>query len=120
MTLDEMVDAYCAAWSEKDEAARTALLEKSWGDVGVYEDQLGVVPPGRAALNAHILNFQQGYPGARIVKTSKVDEHHSKIQFTWRLVLPDGSVAIDGRDFGELDETGRIAHIVGFFGPPPL
>ena len=51
--------------------------------------------------------------------TSRVDEHHGKIHFTWRLVMPDGSVAIDGRDFGELDATGRIAHIVGFFGPPP-
>ena len=33
--------------------------------------------------------------------------------------MADGSVAIDGRDFGELDAAGRIAHIVGFFGPPP-
>ncbi len=118
MTLDETVAAYCAAWNEKDEAARTALLEQAWGDKGVYEDPLGVVPPGRAALHGHIANFHQGYPGAKIVPTSKVEAHHGKIHFTWRLILPDGSVAIDGRDFGELDATGRIAHIVGFFGAP--
>jgi hypothetical protein len=35
------------------------------------------------------------------------------------MVQPDGTVAIDGRDFGEIDATGRIVHIVGFFGPPP-
>ncbi len=119
MTLDETVIAYCAAWNEKDEGARMALLEKSWGDSGVYEDPMGVVPAGRSALHAHIANFHQGYPGAKIVPTSKVDEHHGKIHFTWRLVMRDGSVAIDGRDFGEIDATGRIAHIVGFFGPPP-
>ena len=119
MTLDKTVDAYCAAWGEPSGAARTALLNESWGDVGVYEDPLGVVPPGRSALDAHILKFQQGYPGAKIVRTSRVDEHHSKIQFTWRLILPDGSVAIEGRDFGELDASGRIGHIVGFFDLQP-
>ena len=119
MTLDETVNAYCAAWNEKDEAARSALLEKSWGENGVYEDPMGVVPPGRSALHRHIANFHQGYPGGKIVPTSKVDEHHGKIHFTWRMVMADGSVAIDGRDFGELDPSGRLAHIVGFFGPPP-
>ena len=119
MTLDETVSAYCAAWNETDGAARTALLETSWSDSGVYEDPTALVAPGRAALHAHIAKFHQGYPGAKIVPTSKVDAHHGKIHFTWRLVLPDGTVAIDGRDFGEIDPTGRIAHIVGFFGPPP-
>ncbi len=119
MTLDETVGAYCGAWNERDEAVRAAILDKVWGDDGVYEDPMGVVPAGRAALHAHIANFHQGYPGAKIVPTSRVDEHHGKIHFTWQLVMPDGSVAIDGRDFGELDPTGRIAHIVGFFGPPP-
>ena len=118
MTLDEIVATYCAAWNERDEAARSALLDKSWGDNGVYEDPTGVVPAGRAALHAHI-GFRQAYPGAKIEATSKADQHHSKIHFTWRMVQPDGTVAIDGRDFGELDPTGRIAHIVGFFGPPP-
>ncbi len=119
MTLDETVNAYCAAWNEKNEAARSSLLEQSWGDKGVYEDPIGVAPAGREGLHGHIGNFHQGYPGAKIVKTSKVDEHHGKIHFTWQLVMADGSVAIDGRDFGELDAAGRIAHIVGFFGPPP-
>ena len=119
MTLDEILTAYCASWNEKDEAARNALLDKSWGDAGVYEDPTGVVPAGRAALHAHIAGFHQAYPDAKIVPTSKADEHHGKIHFTWQMTMPDGSVAIDGRDFGELDATGRIAHIVGFFGPPP-
>ena len=44
MTLDETVNAYCAAWNEKNEAARSSLLEQSWGDKGVYEDPMGVAP----------------------------------------------------------------------------
>jgi len=70
MTLDEMGAAYCAAWNEKDEAARSALLETSWGDAGVYEDLMGVAPAGRGALHAHIGGFHQAFPGARIVPTS--------------------------------------------------
>ncbi|MFM0342276.1 nuclear transport factor 2 family protein [Paraburkholderia fungorum] len=119
MTLDEIVSTYCAAWNEKDEVARTAMLEKAWGDSGVYEDPTGVVPPGRASLHAHIGAFHQAYADARIVRTSGADQHHGKIYFTWQMVMPDGTVAIDGRDFGELDASGRIAHIIGFFGPPP-
>ena len=118
MTLDEIVGAYCSAWNEKDETARRSLLEKSWSEKGVYEDPSGVAPPGRAALHAHIGQFHQDYPGAKIVLTSKPDQHHGKIHFTWRMVAADGTVAIDGRDFGELDAAGRISHIVGFFGPP--
>jgi len=30
----------------------------------------------------------------------------------------DGAVAMEGVDFGELADDGRIAKIVGFFGPP--
>jgi hypothetical protein len=50
---------------------------------------------------------------------TRADQHYGKIHFTWQMVQPDGTVAIDGRDFGELDATGRVAHIVGFFDSPP-
>ena len=46
MTLDQIVTTYWAAWSEKDEAARSAYLDKSWGDSGVYEDPMASCLPG--------------------------------------------------------------------------
>lgn len=119
MTLWETVSTYCAAWNEKNKNARCSLIEKSWSENGVYEDPTAAVAPGRTALSAHIAGFHKAYPGARIVPTSKPDHHHGKIHFTWRMVAGDGTIAIEGRDFGELDGAGRIAHIVGFFGPPP-
>jgi hypothetical protein len=119
MALDDVVGAYTSAWNEKDEDACRSLLEKSWSEKGAYEDPTAAVEPGRAALHAHIAQFHKDYPGAKIVATSKPDQHHGKIHFTWKMVLPNGAVAIEGRDFGELDSAGRIAHIVGFFGPPP-
>lgn len=118
MSTNEIVSAYCAAWNEKEDGARAQLLAKSWSEGGVYEDPNGVVA-GRSNLNHHIVGFHQAYAGCRIVATSAVDQHSNKIHFTWQLQTPDGGVAIDGRDFGELDSDGRISHIVGFFGPPP-
>ena len=119
MTLDEVLIAYCNSWNEKDEGVRRSLLESSWSEHGQYTDPLGAAPSGRDGLFAHIGGFHVGYPGAKIVPTSRADEHHGKIHFTWQLVLADGTVAIDGRDFGELDEAGKFKTIVGFFAPPP-
>ena len=40
MTLDEVVSTYCAAWNEKDKAARSALLNKCWGNDGAITHPL--------------------------------------------------------------------------------
>lgn len=117
MTAGEAVAAYVAAWNETDETARRALLDKSWSANGVYEDPLGVVEPGRAALSRHIAQFHARYPGAKLAAIGDLDHHHGKIYFAWRLIAADGSAALDGRDFGELDADGRISRIVGFFTP---
>ena len=36
---------------------------------------------------------------------------------TWRMVLADGKVFLEGIDFGELNSDGKLHRIVGFFGP---
>ena len=41
------------------------------------------------------------------------------MRFTWRMLLADGSVFVEGTDFGELSADGRLERIVGFFGVPP-
>ena len=49
--------------------------------------------------------------------TSGIDSHHGKFRFTWRMVLADGKVFLEGIDFGELNSDGKLHRIVGFFGP---
>jgi hypothetical protein len=58
-------------------------------------------------------------PGNRIELASGVDEHDGLLRFGWRMLGPDGAVALGGMDFGELDADGRLKRIVGFFGPMP-
>ena len=118
-TPSETVQAYGDAWNELDEAKRRALLERAWADDGTYTDPSADLH-GREALIPHIGAFQKdGMPGARIIPSSGVDEHHGRLRFTWRMEGADGSTIIEGIDFGELAADGRLQRIVGFFGPPP-
>ena len=114
----EIVAAYALAWNAPDGAERRRALERAWTDDGVYSDPTAEVA-GRDALLAHIGGFQAQMPGARIVLTSGVDEHHGMLRFTWALRGSDGATITDGVDFVELAADGRIRRVTGFFGPPP-
>jgi hypothetical protein len=117
-TPQQVGELYGAAWNETDEAARRRLLEQSWADGGVYTDPQSDVE-GRDALVKLIGAFHESSPGARIEPTSRIEEHHGMIRFTWRMDAANGSSVMEGIDFGELAEDGRLKRIVGFFGPPP-
>jgi hypothetical protein len=114
----EAVADYAQAWLETDPVARRALLERCWAQDGVYCDPIGRAT-GRDGLAAHIGGFQAQQPGARLEVVSGVDEHDGYVRFAWRLLAPDGSVALEGTDFGELDGDGVLRRIIGFFGPLP-
>lgn len=116
--LAEVLQAYGAAWSEQDDATRGGLLNEAWSDAGTYQDPTADVV-GRDAMCAHIGDLLQKMPGARLSLTSGIDEHHGKLRFTWKLVGADGNLIVEGIDFGEVGEDGRLTKIVGFFGPIP-
>jgi hypothetical protein len=119
MNTDEIVAMYGAAWNETDEAKRAALLQRSWADDGVYTDPTATVE-GRDALVTHIGGFHTMMPGHQIDMASGVDSYGGVFRFAW--VMRNGDeIALEGMDFGEFATDGRIARIVGFFGPfPPL
>jgi hypothetical protein len=114
--LTETIVMYCAAWGEPDVSKRTHMLKKTWARPGTYTDPTAHVE-GREALIAHIGKFLEQYPGAQIVVSSAVDTHHERFRFRWKMLGADGSTALEGMDFGELDEKGQIRRITGFFGP---
>jgi hypothetical protein len=102
-----IVASYAAAWDAHDEGERRALLERAWADDGVYRHPTALVE-GREALIAHIGGFHERVPGARVESTTGR-----------RMLGPEGTVALEGMDFGELGDDGRLKRIVGFFGPFP-
>jgi SnoaL-like domain len=117
MDLAELVAMYSEAWAA-DEAERRRLLEVAWREAGVYSDPVGRAA-GREALVSHIAGFQEQFPGHRIVMTSGVDEHDGWFRFGWALEDADGNIVMEGVDFGEVADDGRIARLTGFFDPLP-
>jgi SnoaL-like domain len=115
---NEIVHAYMAAWNEPDERKRRQLLEKAWADDGRYTDPMSDAQ-GRDALVALISQFHKQMPGAGILPTSGIDEHHGRLRFAWKMTAADGSTGMEGIDIGQLAEDGRLQSIVGFFGTPP-
>jgi hypothetical protein len=116
MTLDELIDRYCDAWSEADPARRAALLESVWAPSATYTDPT-VADLGKVELLAHIAKVQATRPGARVRRTTVIDEHHGALRFGFTVVGADGAILRHGTDFAVLDsQRGRIRQIIGFFG----
>ena len=112
------MDGYARAWLETDPVARRVLLDECWAEDGVYCDPIARTV-GRQALADHIGGFQAEQPGARFEVVTGVDGHDGYLRFGWQLRAPDGSVVVEGTDFGELDSGGALRRVIGFLGPLP-
>jgi len=114
----ETVDTYLAILNEPDAQKRAALIERAWAPDGRYVDPMYAVE-GRDGLSALAAGVHAKYPGHRFRRVSGVDAHHDVLRFAWELAAPDGSVLVGGIDVGELDASGRLRRITGFFGALP-
>ena len=114
--LETLVDAYFAAWNEADPARRGDMLAAVCAHGATYTDPT-VHAASAAELVAHIGNVLSRLPGSRVIRTSVLDSHHGMVRFSFRRVLADGMVRMDGVDFVELSDDGKLKRIVGFFGP---
>jgi hypothetical protein len=70
---------------------------------------------GRTALAEHIGATQAMLPGVRTAVTSEPVRHHDSAFFRWSMTDADGQVVLTGFDVVQLDGTGRIARLTGFF-----
>jgi hypothetical protein len=110
----DSITAYGAAWLETDDQRRRALLETAWAEQAVYCDPLDVIT-GRVALSAHIAATQASLAGGRVGVTSEPVRHHDSAFFRWAVQDAAGATLLTGWDVVQLDETGRIARLTGFF-----
>ena len=117
--VDHAYELYGKAWAQPDAGARAALLAQVWAKDGQYKDP-SVNLTGAEALSAHIGEFLQQFPGAKMTKTSKTDTYGMTFRAGWLLKYGDGKTPdLEGFDCGEVDGDGRIVKIAGFFGPLP-
>jgi hypothetical protein len=115
-SLVELVDAYCNVWCEADPEQRQQQLSSVWSSGATYTDPT-VHAASSAELLAHIEKVLARRPGARVVRTSEIDEHHGCLRFAWRVIQADRTALPEGIDFMEVTSDGKIKRIVGFFGP---
>ena len=116
MDTAQLIDRYCAAWSDPDPAARRALVALVWAEGATYTDPT-VHAAGSEELLAHIARVQTGRPGAKVLRTSELDVHHGVVRFAWKALDAEGATLRHGIDLAFLSPEGkRIERIVGFFG----
>jgi hypothetical protein len=115
--LMELIDRYCAVWSDPSPVRRAELLAQVWAHDATYTDPT-VHTTTADELLAYITKVLARRPGAKVVRTSAVDAHHGIARFSWHVIQADGTALPDGLDIAELSADGKqIQRIVGFFGP---
>jgi hypothetical protein len=114
MTSTDPIAAYGAAWLETDAQRRLALLETAWASDAVYCDPLDRVA-GREALAEHIAATQVSLAGGTVAVASEPVRHHDSAFFRWSMTDASGGTVLTGWDVVQLDDSGRISRLTGFF-----
>jgi hypothetical protein len=121
VTLDYhgIAQTYVAAWAETDESRRRELIEQVWAERGEYLAPTTDALVGREALSGRISDFQQRFPGNRIIMTSGADGHHDRLRYNWAWLDAEGKLVLEGLDVGEIGPDGLLTRVTEYFGPLP-
>ena len=117
--VDALIDGYIAAWFEPDVSKREKLLAKVFAEKATYTDER-VNIKSHQELAGYIGSVMKNVPAGGVMSVSKAQVHHGTFRFAWRYALPDGTVFMEGMDFGELSGEGRIQRLVVFAGTLPV
>jgi hypothetical protein len=116
--VHDLIDRYCAAWSDRDPRRRSELLAQASGERAAYTDRT-VHAASAEELLAHIGRVLKRRSGAKVLRKSEIDVHHEWCRFAWSVVQPNGTVLREGIDIVELTpDRARIERIIGCFGSP--
>jgi hypothetical protein len=127
MERQHVLTAYAQAWAHQEEQTIRDALGRCWTDSSVYVSPLTDLVRGIEGLTNLILDFPVMFPGATVRATSDWDIHHDVAYFTWQLssTAPirtlgrDFGKCLNGVDFVEFEDDGRIRRINAFFGFDP-
>ena len=113
--LTPAVDAFLAAWSEKDDARRrTALATIATHEV-TFADAFSCTR-GIDDLVAHLAAAQIHMPGIVLERAGDVRQCQGTAVVDWVAKGPDGAARGRGTNVFELAPDGRVARVVGFWG----
>ncbi len=117
--MTRLIDDHLDAYGESDPARRSAAVARLWA-----EDAQLIDPPlaarGHAQIVAQADQLLAQFPGHRFRRSSGIETHHGLARYAWQLLSPAGQVVLEGCDFAQVDASGRLAQVAGFFGPLPV
>ena len=91
------------------------LFEACLSPSCTYTDPL-IRANGWAELAQYMFQLEEQVPGAHFV-TDYFFSHHQASIAKWRMLAADGQSLAEGISYGEYDERGRLARMVGYFEP---
>ena len=106
------IEAYVAAWNERDPARRMQLVEQACAK-DLHVRTPGKLIEGLSQLDALMADFQKRAPEARAVLASAIDVQSNVFRYTG---IVEGATFPDTLDVGESDEEGRIRFLISFVG----
>lgn len=112
----ERIDAWCAAWGERDEAGRRAAFAALATGGVTFRDRYACVA-GLDELVAHVGALQQFLPGARLERSGDVRQCQGTALADWRSCAADGAEIGRGTNVYRFAPDGRIAAVVGLWTP---
>jgi uncharacterized protein YndB with AHSA1/START domain len=110
------VDAFLAAWSEKDAARRRASLAPVATEDVSFADAFSCTA-GLDDLSAHLGAAQLHMPGLVLERNGDVRHCQGTAIADWVAKAPDGAIRARGTNVFELAPDGRIARVVGLWAP---
>ena len=108
------IDAFFAAWNEKDEAARRRLLEQATAEDVRFGDAFSCTVD-REDLVAHLAAVQRFMPAMTLSRDGEVAQCQGTAIAPWIAKAADGNVRGRGTNVFELGADGRIRRATGFW-----
>lgn len=110
-----MVDTWFAAWSEPDADRRRSLLQGAVTPQVRFRDRYSLID-GLADLEPHLQAVHTFMPGSRLERRGDIRHCQGTVLAEWTAFGPRGETG-RGANVFTLDPDGRIADIVGLWGP---
>ena len=93
-------------------------VENGWASTASYADPM-MRSSNHADINAMIEGARAHFPGHYFDLKGNPDGHGQFVRFSRSLRGPNGDVATDGTDIARLDDSGRIADVIGILDSVP-
>lgn len=116
-SLPASMKSMLAAWNEKDPKRVRGHLDAALSPDVIFADPDNYVV-GIDAFEAMVHKFHADIDDPKAEWTSGYNVHNNRYRYTW-LVSSGNTPLMPGMDVTELDDSGKVVRVDGFFGDIP-